>query len=257
MNIDERRNDLLDDIKENISVIASNISVSEIEEVFEALCFQFESLGIYGLLTKYDLDDFYRNLILSGFCRRSYLERCKAKGVSESLYHAISRTQSVFSCIVADQVNLAKELISMSSNVWLKDGEYEDDFLYYQFIYKLLISPKNKNELTSILESFEKVLDGDFSSRYSVCKSLLDRNNEAFNEAFTDLIIERENYIDNKVFHNDPMFLAHDFVFIEGLGLLLLARSLGMVVEKDYKYCLDVLITDAKVELPDDIFSAI
>jgi hypothetical protein len=133
-------------------------------------------------------------------------------------------------------VDLAREIVDLSTETWRQDWEYEDDFSYYLFLHRCVRAGTAAAEasLRDILATFEKVLEGGKSPRLDACKALLDRDSGALRAALTSLMELRSNEAEAACGRNqelDPtagICWARRFVSIEGLALLRVAELGGM-----------------------------
>jgi hypothetical protein len=256
MSIQETREELIDEIQENISILAGGYPIKELGETYENLCFQFQGLGICNLLTSLEFEDYCRNLLISAYCRRFYLRKSQEKGNGDDLYLAISRTEAFFDAIAAGSFVLANEIVNMSPTDWIPDGEYEDDFCYYAFMHRYieLFADSDVDKLNQILDRFEKSLGKGSPARLSVCRALLDKDQGGFEKAFSDLLVERETQIKSQktvlVSYEEP----RKYIFTEGLALLEIAKHSGITVGDEYNYCPAIAVPPPTPIEPEDIF---
>ena len=161
------------------------------------------------------------------------------------------------SAIASGKMDLALELIALSPEKWIPDGEYEDDFCYYYFFHNYIerFNKSDKHLLKGILDQFEKALEGAPSARLNICQAFFDEDKKRFGSEFQNLVLEREIEIEKQktVMGYDAAFLPKTYVFVEGLALLRLAEKAGFEVEDEYQFCPGT----ARIERPltvEDIF---
>src|SRR5215211_2344498 len=190
----QTRQELIDVIKEGIDVIASMDPVATIGQYFESVSSGFQGLAICNLLLNMDTAGFAKNLVLSGYTRRYYLTRNAAEGGTENQYAAISRTTAFFDAIVGGSSDTSRQIAAMSPDHWIADGEYEDDYCYQAFLQQYLQHGPQHPGLPAILSQFLKSLEDAPNARWSICKSLLQRDAELFSEAFGQLIAGQQEF---------------------------------------------------------------
>lgn len=259
MHLAEVREDLIDEIQEQLSVVAGSYPITEVGEAFEQISASLQALGICHLLLSMDSIGFTRNLLLSGYSRRHYLRRCQNDGISLDAHLAISRNESIFDVIAVGGMGIAEEIIELSSTTWVEDGEYEDDFCYFFFLHSFLKNMEIPNDelLDSILIRFEEILDGEPSARLQICRSFQSFDQDSFFSGFEELLEERESQIENqtKIVGDDLTFIPKSHVFVEGLALLQIGQKVGFAIDREPKYCPSIAISESDNLFPHDIFT--
>lgn len=251
---------ILDQIKENLSVIAGPYKVEELTTQFEETSLSLQTLAITNILVGYNRDGFIANLLSSAYTLRYYLMRSKEEN-NTSHYIAISRSEGFFDAVAAGSLELAKEIARLSPDYWIEDGEYEDDFCYYHFLHTFVRDFPNRDEkkLTSIISQFESCVAASSEYRLAVCKSFLLRDSDAFNEGFNDLLIQFDNEKEKRY----PQLLdiadlsARKYIFVEGLALLRIAELLGFTIDSEYQYCPSIVRVKNEIPLIEDLFKDI
>lgn len=202
---------------------------------------KLRSLAIIALVSKGDRTLFGQNLIRSGRVRVAYLRRLHREDIENDHHSASGRIDGLMDALAASDLELGREIVGASRTSWLQGSEYEDDFCYAQLIHRLLSQEKEDEAVTNaIVEQFEKVLDGRPSARLDVCRALRNREQAAFDEAFDDLVHEREGKIaDDKARFQleEPEAMSQRLIYVEGLAVLSLATLQGLKTEADYLFC--------------------
>jgi len=216
--------------------------VSEISGEFETLSLCFRSLGTCHLLEFADIFQFRENLTRSGHSRRHFLKACRQQGNLADRHLALSHGEALFDSAAYADWATARDIARLSITEWSADWEYEDDFCYYQFLQTLIERPVEPEHpvLTRTLARFEKALEGQESLRLSVCKTLLDRNQDEFLAQFGALIREIGDADELKRPHLESHeFLSWPctFVSVEGLALLKVAELLGLDTGDQWPHC--------------------
>jgi hypothetical protein len=201
---------------------------------------KFRSLAIIVLLIDGNTDLFYHNLIRSGMARETYLNRLRNEGVMQDHHFASGRYEPLLDAVAAGDIVLAQRIVTLSPTEWQREQEYEEDYCYAQILHRLVQDQPPERELHQLLTQFETCLEGEVSARLAVCRALTEGDHEAFDEAFSSLLDEREEQIEaNKARGQleEPQVIAQRQVFVEGLALLRLAERRGLTTQSDYQHC--------------------
>lgn len=200
---------------------------------------EFRAMAIMVLLVKADSDRFYHNLMRSGFARKTYLRRLKQEGIDKDHHRASGRYEPMLDVIAARDLELARHIAEFSPTEWQRGHEYEDDYCYAQILHRMIQETPPDRQILQFLEQFEAYLGGESSVRISVCRALAELDQGAFDEAFDALLDEREAKImaEKERGTEDPLVMPNQVVFVEGLAILQLAKTRGLVTQSDYRYC--------------------
>ncbi len=238
----ELRDELISSIQDNLSVIAEDYPIQKIGTVYEEVAGWSQALGICNLLLYADSDRFFENLLRSGQTRRAFLSKCNAHGVTTDYQQAISRWESFFDVVAADDLDIAQQIVTFSPKEWITDGEYEEDFCYYLFFHTIVAAPASPDHasLKGILDRFARALQGAASLRFDICQSFYTGDPDQFGDAFNRLLLERQAEMERDSqtgLADDMTFAPRSQVFVEGLALLRMAERAGFEVEADYLFC--------------------
>jgi hypothetical protein len=227
---------LLEAVQDAVLFLASGYSIAQLGEELENLSNYFQGLAITHLLRSANLEQFKLYLTRSGYARRYFLSRSARDGNTLDRRLALGRTEAFLDAAAGGQMALAREIASLSGNVWNPDWEYEDDFCYFQFLHRIArgLDSVDESELQAILVRFEKSLEGGKSFRLAVCRAILGRDPDAFQTALYALMEQRrEELVDlrermQQVEPTSCVCWARSFVSIEGLALMRLAEMTGL-----------------------------
>jgi hypothetical protein len=227
---------LLSEVKEVVPLLAAGYSIEKLGEELENLSSYFEGLAITHLMRFADVEQFKLYLTRSGYARRYFLNRSARDGNTSDRRLALARTEAFLDVTAAGQMTLAREIASLSGNVWNQDWEYEDDFCYFQFLHRIAggLNLVDESSLEAILSRFEKALEGGKSFRLDLCRAILVRDTEAFKTSLFSLMELRKQESLNlreRMQEVEPaacVFWARSFVSIEGLALMRLAEVVGL-----------------------------
>jgi hypothetical protein len=145
--------------------------------------------------------------------------------------------------------------VTASRTSWLQGAEYEDDYCYAQLIHRLVSQENGEIVANALIEQFERVLDGQPSARLDVCRSMLNRDQAAFDEAFDNLIHEQEAKIaaDKARFQlEEPEVMSQRLIFVEGLAVLRLATLRSLKTEPDYLFCPSIARLTEPFRVPEE-----
>jgi hypothetical protein len=207
-------------------------------------------MGIYDLLINADTDGFFYGLLQSALTRKYYLDRCVKENFLSDPERMSSFVDPFFDAVAANQLKLASDIARLSPDQWLEDYEYEDDFAYAYFFYRLIsFDEVETRELMEVLAQFERALEGQHSIRLELCNALFVQDQEAFDEAFTNLLNEYQSrtdtLADDSVQSHEFTFEANRRIFVEGLAILRIAEKLQLETQEEYVLCPNIArITD-------------
>lgn len=152
---------------------------------------------------------------------------------------ATSRGMPFFDAVAGQYGQAAVQIIQASRKTHNPRWEHEDDFLYVFVLMKLAFpeafgEPEASRTIEDDLERWDEILDGDFDERMNVCRALHQKDEEAFQEAFNDLALAREDRVlesvaNGKLLDEDAAW--HRPIWIEGAALLRLAETQGWRLE--------------------------
>jgi hypothetical protein len=241
MDLNVIRDELTVTIAFDLDELPYNNALNEIGSMCELISHGYRSLAICKLLLDGDTDAWYHDLIRSARTRLYYLTRCHNENYLTNPRIMASRNEPFFDALAAGQVELAAEIAVLSAQDWWQEDEYEDDFCYAHFLHRYITFVSGMEyELSAILQQFETSLQGDASARLEVCKGLFTRDQQAFEDAFDQLINERTSQIELEeltALGEEMTFQTERRVFIEGLAILRIAANVGLTTIREYLYC--------------------
>ena len=155
---------------------------------------KLRALAVVVLLTRADVQRFQANLRHAAGLRLAYLKAAAQAGDLQAAgrEYAAGRSAGLFDALAGGDIALAREIARLSPHDWRSDCEYEDDFLYAQFLHAHLLGAQWPGPtMPSILERFEHSLEGAGSARLIVCRALLAGDAAMFAGAFDELLQEQ------------------------------------------------------------------
>lgn len=217
-----------------------SLEIEELGDLSVTIGGKLRSLAIMALLSKGDQELFGQNLTRSGRIRLAYLERLRRENVENDHHSASGRVDGLIDALASSDIPLAREIVKMSRVTWLEGSEYEDDFCYAQLIQGFVSEEMSEYERNTLIVRFERVLNGRPSARLDLCRALGGREQESFDEAFDNLIRERQAQIaaDKARFQlEEPEVISQRLVFVEGLAVLRLASLFSLTTDAEYEFC--------------------
>jgi len=211
----------------------------EAGDLYEEFVEAMRAHGILYLLIDAKPEKFFHDLIVSAFAWRHYLNRCTRAGYSD-FHSALSRSDAFIDALAAGHLPLALELVELGPKEWMKGDEYEEDFWWRWFLGIFARDGNSRaGELDRILERFEAALDGVPSGRLEVCRALRAQDEEAFEVAFAELVVEWERDCADLAgrAEEEPIVAAGTQIFVEGLAVLRLAEGVGISAPGPFHGC--------------------
>ncbi len=233
----------------------NDLSPGEMGNLSLEIAGKLRSLAIMALVAKSDRELFGQNLTRSGRTRLSFLERLRRDRIAKAYHSASSRIDSLMDALAASDLELARKIVAASRTTWMRKAEYEDDYCYAQLIHRLVLRQNDPVENAALFEQFEKFLDGQASARFDIVRSILNRDQSGFDDAFDQLILERQAKIeeDKERFQlEEPDVMAQRLIFVEGLAILRLATLYGLKTESDYLFCPSIARLTEPVATPEE-----
>jgi hypothetical protein len=228
-----------------IEAVLESPSVASTGRLCVQVCRYHRAIGTCALLIDADVDSFFHGLLRSALTWRWYLESALGEGRLDHPARIASFTAPFVDALSADRPRIAADIAKLAPAEWRPDYEYEDDFLFARFLHALGgASAPDESELASTLEAWDRALEGGEDSRLPICKALLERDSEGFDEAFRARIQARDAEFSKRANpegdgadDNDYDFVPNWRIWVEGLALLRLAEGRGLEVAAEYPTC--------------------
>jgi hypothetical protein len=200
--------------------------------------FNHRVLAICSLLLDADQEAFARQLYKSGRARLVFLEKVDAGLAADPKTICTSKDIGFTAALAAAHLEGATQIANLSPQTHFSGVEYEDDFLFFHFMHRMLCDPDDRDELQALLDRWEIVLAGDDSGYWDACNGLLADDDADFAEGLESLITFRQTQLRNyrdEVTCDEELFAAEGKVFIEGLAVLRLAEIKGFEMQDEYE----------------------
>jgi hypothetical protein len=192
----------------------------------------YERLAIGFLLINGMPELFFSYLFRAG---RSFAHFLSVSG-DDSKATAKAR-MPLFDAIACNDLPGALLISQRSRRTWNPDKEYEDDFLYVEFVMQKFFLAAGRPALAALLDRYEVVLEGAADFRLDACRAFLDGDPPRLERAIAALIDETEARLEKqrKAARLEPDEAATTAkVSIELLAWLRLAQESGFALAADY-----------------------
>lgn len=149
----------------------------------------------------------------------------------------LSRGTPFFDAIACGDTDSVSHIVERSPRQWKPDLEYEEDFLYVDFVMKHFFREEVAGECEAVLGRFEEVLEGAHTPRFAVCQAFFSGDSELFEQGFTQLLAEdadRDAGLLQKGVVEPEVAATEVHVHIEGLAVLRLAARRGFATRREY-----------------------
>jgi hypothetical protein len=229
-----------DVIRENALYLAGNVERAlaarlaehERERLLDALSGHLHVAGIAALLADAAAAAFRSHLSRSGEVRRELLQiPARTRRAPGRLLRA-SHLAPFFDAVVAAADPVAAEVARLSPDACMADEEFEDDFWYAQFLHALVLASAEP-VIGRALDEMGRAC-GEPTPRLEACVALHEGDGDGFGEALAAILRERNADLqeaEQMPLRDPERHYADKHVFVEGLALLWLAQSRGLVFE--------------------------
>lgn len=150
---------------------------------------------------------------------------------------AASRATALFCAVACKDFDTATEIARHSRYTFNRDEEYEDDFLYVALLMRRFLLGADDAESQQWVARLEAFLKGEPSPRLDVCRALLARDGNAFEDALQRRIAEHRAWL--ALAQERDALLEEEYatdgqLFVEGLALVCLAEKTGLLVAEEH-----------------------
>ncbi|MBZ4417957.1 Imm49 family immunity protein [Myxococcus sp. RHSTA-1-4] len=212
----------------------------EIERIFFHLSRYTRAAAIARLLAYADGATFRERLARSGEARRRLLQWATGARRPFNRFTATGHYGPLCDALASGADELARDIVHLSTDTLVKGHEFEEDFLYARLLGLMATGDDTApGRVEPLLESLERIMDGQDFPRLAMCRALLAREQESFDAALQALLEERDRHFRAQASSFTPRDEEADtepFIFVEGLSLLRLAEHRGLSVQSDYLF---------------------
>jgi hypothetical protein len=200
-------------------------------------------LGTCALLLDSDAAACRDHLRSAGRVRLDFLRQAASRKPDER-YLCCSKDMGFASSAAAGDWDTAKEIARLSSKSHFPSVEYEDDFLFFNFLHSQLLDHKDRAALDAILARWSAVLEGADSGHFTACRAIHERTAD-FDGAFEALLTTRGSQLDKYAQQIDAdreLLAVERGLFVEGLAVAQFASAFGLGIEGHYPLVPTVLL---------------
>ncbi|WP_164001870.1 immunity 49 family protein [Pyxidicoccus caerfyrddinensis] len=190
------------------------------------VCVAYWVLGICALLQKADVEAFAGLLCKAGQARLHLLALAETLPLPPERLPGSDNIGFSDALAVGDLVT-ARSIARLSTRRHLEGVEYEEDFLFSQFLRQLLGYPRAPDALHRVLARWEEVLEGGADPRREACQSLLEKDADGFRAAFEALLRERKREFSEygrRLDFDAEVGATTGKIYMDGLALLRVAE---------------------------------
>ncbi|NVJ09476.1 immunity 49 family protein [Myxococcus sp. AM001] len=188
-----------EEIEQSIRLILERLPMegypSDEEGDLTNLSLYYRLRAIAGYLASGDTGPYVADLHRSGQVRLHYLQGCMAGLTGTERFRRTSRNRAFFDCLAINDLVSAEMLAERCDNLYVDSLEYEDDFLFVQWLqvfYLVLRGRRSADSLEQVLARFQRVVGEEISPFLSLCLALQARD-EGGGEVALREIVERRS----------------------------------------------------------------
>jgi len=148
----------------------------------------------------------------------------------------VSESFPLLDAIGAGDFTTATTIATASGHRWVESEEYEEDYLFYEFLMQHALLGTAEGDALALLNRWEACLAGTDDRRLGVCRALLSADSTAFAEALPLYLEERRQHYDEQGDLLAPeVRLTEPAVSVEGLAFIRIAQRKGMSLQRGYQ----------------------
>ncbi|MFY2560371.1 Imm49 family immunity protein [Corallococcus terminator] len=239
-------------LKENRDVLPRVLAGQLSFRSMLAFCGNFRIAGIATLFLTGLSEGLHRHLHRSGRAFLHYLQKAPENELRTS------QALPFFDALSACDFDGAAEIARRSRRTWAQDVEYEEDFLFVEFLMQHFFLDTGPAQGEALLERYEKSLQGAEDVRLELCRALLHSQEVPFNECLERFLSERrdrlEELSESRTVADE--LLATEWSFsVEGLALVRLAERKGIPTEVEYPHVTSISRERPPGSIPEDAWS--
>ena len=192
------------------------------------------------LLLDADRSGFFANLRQSALIQTKLLALSKKGGAHLSRFSRASNLLPFFCALAAGDEPLASSLTVASDTPFDEDYEFKEDHTYARFVHAYVSNHYTiQAEHEKLIGEFYQDVEESTTARYMICNAFFTYDSEKWQEGLIELLAEHEAIFEKKgerLVYDPTEFATDQFVMVEGLALLFLAKKAGLKSEDEYKF---------------------
>lgn len=213
----------------------------------QELCVAFRQRGVCSLLLQGIAKPLQINMMRSG---GAFLHHLRATDDEQKV---TGHAKPFFDAVGGGFWECSREIAIHSRMRWNPDHEYEEDFLYVQFLMKHFFLGADQSECEDILSRCEQVVEGGDQTRAKLCRAFLAGNAAQVDEGIVVLLARRAELVEGMIERgalSEELWSWLRYFSGEGLALLRLAARAGLPLGRTYLHVPEIAWTAP--ELPFD-----
>jgi immunity protein 49 of polymorphic toxin system len=201
-------------------------------EGIRRVCDNYRIAGIAELLLTAAPGPLRHRLHQSGRAFAAFLRRSPDAGPP------LSECRPLLDALAAGDWEGAREIAARARRTWDRGSEYEEDFLFLEWIASQLSTPPPPPADAGLLARWDACLEGSTDPRLGACRALAAGDAAAFDAALSTYLLERRDDVLERAEAEtlSPETAATEPYFsVEGAALLRLADRRGLTTSRDYR----------------------
>ncbi|WP_434385336.1 Imm49 family immunity protein [Melittangium boletus] len=202
-------------------------------EMLAGVAFSYRILGTCALLRRLDTEQFARLLRMSGLVRLQMLVHASPEALGSLRVLTVSHDVGFCAALAAGDLDTATRIAEHSRASYNDAWEHEEDFLFFRFLQQLLLVPDDLAVFRRMLERWLQVVEGEPTVYFTVCRALMDADQNAFVMALEELVETRKDNLRKyrrQLDFDREIDATEGKVYINGLALVRLSQSRGFIV---------------------------
>jgi hypothetical protein len=215
------------------------------------VCTNWRRAAIASLLQSGQAAQFHRRLQRSG---TAYLHFLRQASPAQT---RLSDSAPFLDAVAAGDDRTAAGISERSNRSWVRDEEYEEDFLFYEFVMRHSAARSPLAPTMALLDRWEACLAGTEDPRLAVCRALVGSDSAVFDAALVDYLGRRERERRAELDMQEPEAAATEAsVSVEGLAFRRLAAERGLTPAAEHPQ-IPVPLSQPAIAWPADSFRTI
>ncbi|WP_158620305.1 MULTISPECIES: immunity 49 family protein [Corallococcus] len=202
------------------------------------LSFAWRILALCSLLQDADTDTFALRLRKSAQARLALLMLAERTSV-EPRFLCCSKDLGFGAALAAGDLELATAIAARSPKHHFQGVEYEDDFLFFHLLHRMLLAPEDLDGQARLLGRWRQVEKGQPSAKFELTKALVEKDAGRFPAAFTALLEVRQQKLreySQRLGFDPELNATEGKVSVDGLAILRLAELHGLPTQSSYDF---------------------
>jgi hypothetical protein len=202
------------------------------------LSFAWRILALCSLLQDADTDTFALRLRKSAQARLALLVLAE-RAPAEPRLLCCSRDLGFGAALAAGDLELAAAIAARSPKHHFQGVEYEDDFLFFHLLHRMLLAPEDLDGRARLLSRWKQVEQGQPSAKFELTQALVEKDARRFPAAFTALLEARQEKLrkySQRLSFDPELNATEGKVSVEGLAILRLAELHGLPTRLSYDF---------------------